>query len=134
MWDNLSPADIERAKGQLKLQRDAILQRHAEELSALDADQNEIDALDRLITAFLEGREHAPAAAPEPEPVPTLDEKTAAPAEPAPPAEVAPPAPAASPAQTNTVSEKPLPPRQATRRDYTGTNFDTFSKAVSKLL
>ena len=138
MWENLSPADIERAKGELKVQRDAILQRHAAELLALDTDQSELDTLDRLITAFLQTRdgaatEPAPEPAPAPEPPPAAAEQEAAPDEPPPIADPPAAEPPAPPAISATV-EKPLPPRQATRRDYAGTNFDTFSKAVSKLL
>jgi hypothetical protein len=138
MWENLSPADIERAKGELKVQRDAILQRHAAELLALDTDQSELDTLDRLITAFLQTRdgaatEPAPEPAPAPEPPPAAAEQEAAPDEPPPIADPPAAEPPAPPAISAT-GEKPLPPRQATRRDYAGTNFDTFSKAVSKLL
>jgi len=122
MWDNLSPADIERAKEQLTLQRDAILKRHAEELSILDADQNEIETLDQLIAAFVQGRDPANSQ-PTPEPV------VAAATVPEPPAPALPPP---LPPTSNT-GERPPAARQP-RRDYSGTNFDTFSKAVSKLL
>ena len=38
MWEQLTPADIERAKQRLTAQRTETLSRHVEELKALDAD------------------------------------------------------------------------------------------------
>ena len=43
MWDRLTPADIERAKAQAAALREETLNRHAEELRALDADEAEIE-------------------------------------------------------------------------------------------
>jgi hypothetical protein len=122
MWENLSPVDIERAKAQLRAQREEILKRQAEELSVLDADQNEIDTLDRLIAAFIEGRVQAPAVVPE-APAAVLVE----------PPEIPMPAPA-TPASTAGDRPAAIPVRPPSRRDYSGTNFDTFSNAVSKLI
>jgi hypothetical protein len=130
MWENLSLADIERAKEQLKLQRDEILKRHAEELGVLDTDQSEIDTLDQLIGAFWERREGAVTSPP---PEPAVAEIAAPPEVPPVEAALAPPAPA--PAPLHHAGDKPaVVIRQPARRDYSGTNFDTFSKAVSKLL
>ena len=52
MWEQLTPADIERAKQRLAAQRTETLSRHAEELKALDADQAEIETFERLVAAF----------------------------------------------------------------------------------
>ena len=53
MWNNVSHAEIEAAKQQLKSQREEMLRRHAEELSALECDQSEIETLDKLIDTFV---------------------------------------------------------------------------------
>ena len=128
MWDNLSPADIERAKELLTLQRDAVLKRHAEELSILDTDQNEIETLDQLIAAFLQSREPAHS-----QPAPAVAAATAA-EPPAPPPLPPPTLPSPLPPTGNAGDRPAAAARQPNRRDYSGTNFDTFSKAVSKLL
>jgi len=52
MWDELSHADLEAAKEQLKGRREEMLRRHAAELSALESDRSEIETLDQLIDAF----------------------------------------------------------------------------------
>jgi len=52
MWDKLTAADLERVKRGLATRRSEILARHAEELKALEADQSEIDVIDKAITAF----------------------------------------------------------------------------------
>ena len=52
MWEQLTPADIERAKQRLAAQRTETLSRHAEELKALDADQAEMETFERLVAAF----------------------------------------------------------------------------------
>lgn len=52
VWDQLTPDHIEQAKRELGRRRAEILARHAEELRALDTDQDEIDTLDRAIEAF----------------------------------------------------------------------------------
>lgn len=52
MWDELSPADIERAKRRLAKRRSEMLRRHEEELNRLDIDQHEIEVLARLVHAF----------------------------------------------------------------------------------
>jgi hypothetical protein len=52
VWDKLTRADIERAKQGLVTRRSEMLARHAEELKALDAEQSEIDVIERAIGAF----------------------------------------------------------------------------------
>jgi hypothetical protein len=52
MWEQLTPADIERAKQRLAAQRTETLNRHAGELKALDANQAEIETFERLVAAF----------------------------------------------------------------------------------
>ena len=52
MWNILSHCDLDAAKRQLNSQREEMLYRHAEELSALESDQAEIETLDQLIGAF----------------------------------------------------------------------------------
>ena len=52
MWDQLTAADIERVKRGLATRRSEILARHAEELKAFEADQNEIDAIEKAIAVF----------------------------------------------------------------------------------
>jgi hypothetical protein len=53
VWDQLTPTHIERAKQELDIRRAEMLARHAEELKALDTDQNEIDSLAQAIDAFV---------------------------------------------------------------------------------
>ena len=52
MWEQLTPADIERVRHRMIAQRGESLKRHAEELKALDAEQAEIAAFERLVAAF----------------------------------------------------------------------------------
>ena len=52
MWDRLTAADIEQAKRGLAQRRSELLARHAEELKALDAEQSEIDTIERSIGVF----------------------------------------------------------------------------------
>ena len=51
-WNQLTPGDVERAKRDLNQRRIETLARHAAELRALDADQEDIDALERAIEVF----------------------------------------------------------------------------------
>ncbi len=60
-WNQLTPADVERAKEDLDRRRAEILARHAEELKALEADKAEIDTLEQAIAAFMK-KFSAPAA------------------------------------------------------------------------
>jgi hypothetical protein len=52
-WNQLTPADVERAKRDLSLRRAEMLARHSEELRTLEADKAEIDALEQAIDAFM---------------------------------------------------------------------------------
>jgi hypothetical protein len=52
VWDKLTRADVERAKQGLVTRRSELLARHAEELKSLDAEQTEIDVIERAIGAF----------------------------------------------------------------------------------
>ena len=51
-WNQLTPADVERAQRDLNQRRIETLARHAAELRALDADQEDIDVLERAIEVF----------------------------------------------------------------------------------
>ena len=62
LWDRLTPSHIERAKHEIGTRRVEVLARQAEELSALDLDQSEIDVLAQAIDAFVE-KFNSPAAA-----------------------------------------------------------------------
>lgn len=53
VWNQLTPADVDRAKHELERRRAEILARHAEELKSLNADAEEIDALEQAINVFL---------------------------------------------------------------------------------
>ena len=52
MWDKLTAADLERVKRGLTTRRSEMLARHAEELKALEAEQSEIDVIEKAIAAF----------------------------------------------------------------------------------
>jgi len=52
MWDKLTAADLERVKRGLATRRSEILARHAEELKALEAEQSEIDIIEKAIATF----------------------------------------------------------------------------------
>jgi hypothetical protein len=54
MWEQLTPADIQRARARVAALRCEMLNRHAEELRTLDADAAEIEALERFIIVFSE--------------------------------------------------------------------------------
>jgi len=53
MWERLTPADVERARGEVERQRTETLARHAEELQFLDLDGAELDSLERAIDSFM---------------------------------------------------------------------------------
>ena len=53
VWNQLTPGDLERAKKDLAARRAEMLAKHAEELKALDTDQNELDGLEQAIDSFL---------------------------------------------------------------------------------
>lgn len=52
VWNQVTPADIERLKQELVVRRAEMLARHAEELKTLEGDQAEIDAFEQAIDAF----------------------------------------------------------------------------------
>ena len=52
MWDHLTPADIEGVKHRLTMTRAEMLSRHAEELKEIDAQQDDLDAFERVVTNF----------------------------------------------------------------------------------
>jgi hypothetical protein len=54
MWNNITPADFEEAKEELQLRREETLRKHAEEISVLDAEQADVETLDRMVTEFAE--------------------------------------------------------------------------------
>lgn len=53
VWNQLTPADVERARHELDRRRTEMLARHAEELQSLDADRTELDGLEQAISTFL---------------------------------------------------------------------------------
>lgn len=52
MWERLTPADVDHARNRLATSRAEMLRRHAEELRALDAQQDDIETLERLLARF----------------------------------------------------------------------------------
>jgi hypothetical protein len=52
MWDKLTATDLDRVKRGLTTRRSEMLARHAEELRALEAEQTEIDVIEKAIAAF----------------------------------------------------------------------------------
>jgi hypothetical protein len=52
MWEQLTPADIQRVKQRLAAQRIETLTRHMEDLKSLDGDRTEIETFERLVAAF----------------------------------------------------------------------------------
>ena len=52
MWDKLTAADLELVKRGLANRRSEMLARHATELKALEAEQSEIDVVEKAIAAF----------------------------------------------------------------------------------
>jgi HPt (histidine-containing phosphotransfer) domain-containing protein len=53
MWTELTRADIERVKGELKARRSEMLARHAAELTALDVDEAEITVIEEAIEGLI---------------------------------------------------------------------------------
>ncbi len=53
MWDRIASSDIEQAKHGLNQRRAETLNRHAEEIKVLDADQSEVDQLAAAIATFI---------------------------------------------------------------------------------
>ena len=54
MWNNITPADFEEAREELQLRCEETLRKHAEEISVLDAEQADVESLDRMVTEFAE--------------------------------------------------------------------------------
>jgi len=54
MWEQITKADLERAKTQLSLKRADTLRRHAEEIAELDAQLQDIERFDGIVAAFFE--------------------------------------------------------------------------------
>jgi hypothetical protein len=54
MWEQITKADLERAKTQLSLKRAETLRRHAEEIAELDAQLQDIERFDGIVAAFFE--------------------------------------------------------------------------------
>ena len=52
MWSNITRADLDQAKERLKIRCEETLRRHAEEISDLDAEQADVETLDRMVTEF----------------------------------------------------------------------------------
>src|SRR5947209_20210147 len=73
MWEQLTPADIERAKIRAAALRSETLAKHAEELRVLDVDEAEIDTLERLLASFSEKYMTVPNSASGPATEPTAE-------------------------------------------------------------
>jgi len=110
MWDVLKPTDLEKVQRQLQERRADLLRRQAEELATLQADAADLEALDRLATAF--SAKFKKAAAPAPPEIP-VSKKADPP-----------------PIQHQQVAPRPQP--RPEKRNLSGTNFEVFSRAVSK--
>ncbi|HEX3535213.1 MAG TPA: hypothetical protein VHU15_00450 [Stellaceae bacterium] len=52
MWDQLTPDHLEKAKNELARRRAEIVSRHAQELNALQAEHDELEALNQAIDTF----------------------------------------------------------------------------------
>ena len=117
MWDVLKPTDIEEAQRQLHARRTDVLRRHAVELAGLEADEADLAALDRLAGAFA-----------------SKFKKIAAATVPAMPASKKPDLPVLPPqSQPRPVTARPQPRHShSEKRNLSGTNFEVFSRAVSK--
>jgi hypothetical protein len=54
MWQVLTRTDVERATEELKLRREQLLSRHAEEIRNLDVERAEVETLAQMAAAFAE--------------------------------------------------------------------------------
>jgi len=52
IWEELTPHQIQQARQHVAREREALRNRHAAELKELDAQQDEVDQLERLLAAF----------------------------------------------------------------------------------
>ena len=140
MWRTIKRADLDRVRDELSLRREALLKRHAEELAGLASDQANLEMLDRLAGVFARRFAAAGAAAdPEGAHVPQAI------APPEPPQPLAQSKPVALPKELPARKPPPLPSRERPvpdktppkyplpeKRKLSGTNFEIFSRAVSK--
>lgn len=110
MWDVLKPTDLEKAQRQLTERRADLLRRHAEELATLQAAETDLETLDRLAAAFSSKFKKV---APAPPPEKPVSKK-----------------PDLPPIQHQPVAPRPQP--RPEKRSLSGTNFEVFSRAVSK--
>jgi hypothetical protein len=110
MWDVLKPTDLERAQRELNELRAELRRRQVEELATLQADEADLEALDRLAAAF--AGKFKKAAAPTPPSIPVSKK------------------PDPAPIQHQPVTPRPQP--RPEKRSLSGTNFEVFSRAVSK--
>jgi len=111
MWDVLKPTDIAEAQRRLHERRAETLRRQAEELAVLEADKTDLEALDRLAAAFS-----------------SKFKKAVAPAVPAIAVGNKPDLPVV---QHQPARQRPQS-RASEKRNLSGTNFEVFSRAVSK--
>jgi len=122
MWEKLTHTDIEQANEQMKRQRLEMLTRQAEEMRSLQAEEGEIAALETMLSAFARKFKNpatSTTASPadddkQPTAAPTVDQKEAI-------------------VPTATISERNPDDRASTKRNYAQSNFDTFTRALSKL-
>jgi len=54
MWEQITHADIERARKELSLKRAETLRRQAEEIEGLDAQFQDIERFEGVVAAFVE--------------------------------------------------------------------------------
>jgi len=60
MWGQVTAEEFEQVKDQLSRRREAMLNRHAEELSALDSDVASIDTISSLVEDFAQKYRSSP--------------------------------------------------------------------------
>ena len=124
MWKNLTPADLEQAKRQLQQRRQEMLSRQAEERQGLEAEHAGVETLDRMADNFVQK-------------FMAVMKSPSEPVKPRPPEAAVvvkkEPQDAAAPVDQN--AGKPPPrPRHSPKRTYAESNFETFSRAVSRLI
>jgi hypothetical protein len=112
MWNLLQRTDLDQAQRELISRRAEILRRHAEELARLEADESDLEALDRLASAFsTKFKKTAPAI-----PAIAVTKKADRPV-----------------TQHRQNGDRPHPRApHSDRRGLSGTNFEVFSRALSK--
>ena len=54
MWEQITKADIQRARTELALKRAETLRRHAEEIAGLDAQRQDIERFEGVVAAFFD--------------------------------------------------------------------------------